>query len=387
MATTAKAAPPVSLFFGNDGYGVTALAKERLAALVPESDRAFGLDPVDGAVESVSAAAQAVRRCLESLDTPSFLGGAKVVWLKQASFLGGTGRAARGADVKRWLERLTDRIRKGLAPGVHFLVTAPEVDKRSAFYKACAKAGDVRECAVTEKSYQVDREAGPLIQAALKEAGMSADAPAVAALVERVGCDPQQIRNEVEKLSLYRGPAARITRADVETLVPPLRDAQPWDLAEALADRNLARCLRVLDRLFVQKSPAPQILAILENQFRELLVYREFLDRGWLRPVAGYGRGSPWDAAPESAAALAAQLFKRDPRTQPGFLANLRCQRAAQFTKAEILQIRKRLLEADRQIKTTGTDPQRLLELMLIRILGAPREPGARPAGSAGRRP
>jgi len=380
MATKTQAAPALSLFFGNDRYWVDRLAKERLAQLVPEANQAFGLDPVDGAVESGGAAAQAVRRCLESLDTPAFLGGDKVVWLKNASFLGASGRSTRGEELKQWLDRLTGLLKKGLMPGVHFLITAVEVDKRSSFYKACDKAGETRECAITEKSYQVDKESGAIIQAALKEAGLTADEEAVLALVEREGCDTQQIRNEVEKLRLYLGDAKRVTREDVEAVVCSVRGSQPWDLADALAERNLGKSLKVLDRLLDQKVYPTAILVILENRFREFLVYREGLERGWLKPSSGYGSGSPWGNMPEDAAALAARILGKDPRSLPGFVAGIRVRQAQAFSKVEILRGQRLLLETHRQLLTTGTDPQRLLELMLIKLLRRASKPPIRPA-------
>ena len=379
--TTKKAAPAVSLFFGNDRYWVETLSKERLAQLVPEANQAFGLDPVDGAAESGSAAARAVRRCLESLDTPAFLGDAKVVWLKNATFLGASGRATRGDELKAWMERLTGLVKKGLVPGVHFLITATDVDKRSAFYKACDKAGEARECAIAEKSYQVDKEAGGIIQAALKDAGLTADAEAILALAEREGCDTLQIRNEVEKLRLYLGDVKRVTREDVEAVVCSVRGSQPWDLADALAERNLGKSLKVLDRLLDQKTYPAAIMGILENRFREFLVYREGMERGWVRPTSGYGSGSPWGTMPEDAVAVAAKILGKDPRSLPGFVASIRVKQAQAFSKAEILRIQRLLLETHRQLLTTGTDPQRLLELMLIKLLRrAPRKPD-RPGG------
>lgn len=380
MATKKSTAPAVSLYFGNDRYWVDRLAKERLDPLIPEADRTFGLDSVDGGVDSGSAAAHAVRRCVESLDTPAFLGGDKVVWLKNATFLGASGRAARGDELKAWLERLTGLLKKGLLPGVRFLVTATDVDKRSAFFKACDKAGETRECTIPEKTYQVEKESGAIIQAALKEAGLEADLEAVLAIAEREGCDTQQIRNEVEKLRLYLGDAKRVTREDVEAVVCSVRGSQPWDLADALAEQNLGKSLKVLDRLLDQKVYPTAIMSILEGRFREFLVYREGMERGWLRPASGYGQGSPWAAMPEDAAALAARILGKDPRTLPGFVAGIRVKQARAFSKAEILRIQRLMLETHRRLLTTGTDPRRLLELMLIKLLRrAPKAP-VRPA-------
>jgi DNA polymerase-3 subunit delta len=383
MATTKKNTACVSIFYGNDSYWVTASAREYLAQRVPEERQVFGLDTIDALVESPGAAALAIRKCLEAVDTPSFMGGDKVVWLKNASFLGAAGRATRGEEVKSCLERLTNLIKKGIMPGVSLMVTAPDVDKRSAFYKACEKAGEVKEFSVTEKAYQIDQQAVAIVQAALKDAGLTGGAGAVEAMVEREGCDTQQIRNEVEKLRNYLGERKEVTRDDIEAVVCSVRGSQAWDLADAVVERKLVKALQVLNRLLYQKTSALYIMSILEGRFREFLVYREAMERGWVRTSSGsYGRmNASWDGIPEEAAALVGEILGKDPRTMPGFITGLRAQQAMVFSKPAILKIQKRLLEAHRLLLTTPTEPQWILEMLLIRILG--RRPAAAPAKPA----
>lgn len=380
MATGKKSTTPLTLFYGNDSYWVEASAKEYLDQRVPEARRVFGLDTIDGMVESGGAASLALRKCLESLDTPAFMGGEKVVWLKNASFLAAAGRATRGEEVKGCLERLTDLIKKGLMPGVFFMVTAPGLDKRSAFYKACEKAGaDLREFAINDKSYQVDEQAAQIIGKALADAGLTADADVVVALAQREGCDTRQIRNEVEKLKLYAGDRQRITVADVEAVVCAVRGSQPWDLADAVLGRDLGKALQVLNRLLFQKTNSVFLVTVLEGRFRELLAYREAIDRGWLKPPPAYGRGGGgWDGMPEEAGVLMTGILGKDPRAMPGFVTGIRAKQAMVFSKPAIRRIQKRLLEAHRLMVTSPTDTQWILELLLIRILG--RRPAARKA-------
>jgi DNA polymerase III subunit delta len=305
------------------------------------------------------------------------MGGDKVVWLKNASFLGMSGKATRGEEVKACLERLTNLIKKGIMPGVSLLVTAPDVDKRSAFYKACEKAGEAKEFSVTEKAYQIDQQAVAIVQAALKDAGLTGSAGAVEALVEREGCDTQQIRNEVEKLRNYLGDRKEVTREDIEAVVCSVRGSQAWDLADAVVERKLVKALQVLNRLLYQKTSPLYIMSIMEGRFREFLVYREAMERGWLRTSSGsYGRtNASWEGIPEEAAALVGEILGKDPHTIPSFIAGMRAQQAMVFSKPAIMKIQKRLMEAHRLLLTTPTEPQWILEMLLIRILG--RRPAA----------
>jgi DNA polymerase III delta subunit len=179
----------------------------------------------------------------------------------------------------------------------------------------------------------------------------------------------------VEKLRVYLGDRKKLELADVEELVCPIRGSQPWDLADAMAQRDLVKSLRVLNRLLDQKTAGVYIMAILEARFKEFLVYREAMDRGWLR-TGGAGRASPWEL-PEEMALQVGQILGKDPRTLPGFIVNQRVRQASAFKKNEILRIQRRLLEAHRMLVTGVAEEQWVLEMMLIRIL---RRPAPRPA-------
>ena len=134
-----KSSSAIHFISGSDDSAVKKAASELAAKLAPGAD-AFGLEIIDGAVETVDAAIARTREAMQSLATMPFLGGTKLVWLKSAAFLADS-VAGRSENVTAVVEQLCDLLDEGLPDGVAFLLSAPGADKRRSAYKRISKAG------------------------------------------------------------------------------------------------------------------------------------------------------------------------------------------------------------------------------------------------------
>ena len=87
MTNTAPAkASPIHFVTGSDEAAVRKAASALARELAPGAD-VFGLEIIDGAVDTADAAVKCVQKTIQALLTLPFLGGSKLVWLKNASFL------------------------------------------------------------------------------------------------------------------------------------------------------------------------------------------------------------------------------------------------------------------------------------------------------------
>src|ERR1700745_3399788 len=123
-------------------------AGKRVAAglgqkLYPDDAGDFGLEVIDGTADNAEQAAARIRSTIEALQTLPFFGSTKVVWLKNANFLGDT-PVGRAASVQSALEDLSDLINTDLGSDVIFLISATEVDKRRSFYKSLIKRAEIQ---------------------------------------------------------------------------------------------------------------------------------------------------------------------------------------------------------------------------------------------------
>src|SRR5256885_11713157 len=104
-----KAKPAVAKIYavvGSDDVEIKHTALELAEKLKPANAGDFGLEIIDGAADNADQAAGRIRSTIEALRTLPFFGGEKVVWLKNANFLGAV-QKPRSPSVQTALEELT----------------------------------------------------------------------------------------------------------------------------------------------------------------------------------------------------------------------------------------------------------------------------------------
>jgi DNA polymerase-3 subunit delta len=100
--------------------------------------------------------------------------------------------------------------------------------------------------------------------------GKQLGAAAARLLVDLVGGDMGQLDQELAKLAVYAGAAARIEPADVDALVGNSRTENTWKIFDAIGAGNSGAALAILDRLFEQGEEPLRILGAFSMQLRQL---------------------------------------------------------------------------------------------------------------------
>ncbi|MBU1693463.1 MAG: DNA polymerase III subunit delta, partial [Verrucomicrobia bacterium] len=351
------------LVFGEDEYRVRTRAKELVDGLCPPAEAAFGLEIVDAAVENAAEGILAVRRCLEALRTLGFLGGRKVVWLRDATlFIKDVAE-----DLKVAVEELTEQIKAGLPAGQTLVVSAQKVFRGSAFFKACQAAGHIEEFEKPKPWKQTEYARGQVLEAFRGE-GLKAAADAVDLFLDRVGSDTRQIIQEAEKLAVYLGDRKDVRQEDVQAVVSLSRESIAWDLADAVGERDLPGALQILRQLIFQGEKPIGLIYSLEGRFREMIVLREALDRNWARVTGeGYGKKLAWKAGPEIEAKLTA--LGRDPRVGHPYRNLKLAEQAQRFSLAQLRRGHEWLVRSHEAIVSTTVPAALQLELLLLRLL------------------
>src|ERR1043166_7837379 len=116
---------------GSDEAEVKHVAAELARKLIPDDAGDFGLEVIDGVADNADQAAGRIRSAIEALQTLPFFGGTKVVWLKNANFLGDDTKA-RSAAVQSALEELSALINSDIGSGVTLLISATVLQVRIA---------------------------------------------------------------------------------------------------------------------------------------------------------------------------------------------------------------------------------------------------------------
>lgn len=361
-----SASTPVYLLYGDD-LRVKDAARRLVDALCPADQQVFGLEEIESSHDTGDQAVATVRRVLLAVDTASFLGGRKLVWFRAGGFLE-SGKVLRASAVVPWLEKLTAHIREGLPAGHQLIVTCTGVDRRSAFYKACNDKGQAVAYTLPEKSWEIEKYAGGLVRAALAPAGMQMSADALAAFIDAVGPDARTLRSEVEKLVLYVAGRKEISIEDVRAVTSPSREVEGWDLADRVGARDAPGAMAVLRRLLQQKVEPIVMVGGLESRFRDLSIFRDALDRGWVRYN---GREAAWSGDSEAAAALAG-LGEWNPSRMHPFRAGRLAEQARGFSAPEIARASSAITRTREQMAGGFSAGDLLLEMLVLRIARRP---------------
>ena len=361
-------AEPLCLVFGDEDFLVRDRASQVYEGWCAE---AGGEDHqiIDGTVRNAAEALEALGKLNEAVQTLPFFGGAKVVWLRGANFLGDE-RTASSRDV-------TDRL-NGLAKGwetfdwqgVRVLISCGKVDKRKAFFKSAKKIAAVEDLSIADK--ERGSRATLIVRQRLAELGKKI-APHVAdELILLAGSDLQQLHTEAEKLVAYVGEREEVMRQDVHEIATRTRQAQGFALADALGERNLPKLLRVLDeelwvvKLDAKKSPIALLYGLI-TKVRTMIFLKEMLRLKWIRTGGGYQQFKSQLEAIQDERLPDERKF--NPKAMHPYMLFNALGHARQYSEGELTRAMDILLRCNRQLVSSSTDDTLILQQALVQIV------------------
>lgn len=358
------------LICGDDDYLVETAAREKIDSLLPASDREFGVEIVDGCIETGEEARRAADACKESVQTPGFFGSTKVTWLRDARFLTGGARVSESAAAKEAVEALANWLKDGLLDGQVLIITASKVLRSSVFFKVCLKRGQVQDFGGGLKSWELEKQADERLDGLLSKVGLTMDDQARKEFLNRVGFDTRALVQEVEKLRLYLGGEGMVSIGDVREITSIGREAEAWDLLDAFGERNAFALLETLKRLSGQKGVGIMLAAMLEKTVRDLLVLREAYDRKWI--FGGKGSGCGWSASLPPEATVLLGALPVGPKTMNAWALRKKLPHALNYSLQELRVARFWILDLREKLVSTALPEMFLLETTLLRIVGTP---------------
>lgn len=195
-----------------------------------------------------------------ALDTPSLLGGRRLVIVRDAQSL--------KKDQNEALERY---IASPSPQAVLVLVSAG----KSKLEGAVKKAGTV----VT-----LDMPKGRRLVTWIRERsiahGLKMDDRGAWALIDALGASLRDLDGALEQLSTQLGHGAKIGGAEVRQAFNRLADERIYALTDAVGDRKLALAMTALRRLLEQGDEPLVIFGAINNHMRRMLRARRYADQG-----------------------------------------------------------------------------------------------------------
>jgi DNA polymerase-3 subunit delta len=261
------------------------------------------------------------------------------------------------------------------------LVSAGKVDKRKTFYKTLEKIGRVESFegwSVNDKDWAGQAELLARKAVHSREKKISEDA--LAELVARIGPQPRQLANEVEKLCLYVGDRAEITEVDVNAVCIKNKISRAFALGDALGNRNLIALLRCLDeelwemQFDKQKSEIGMLYGLI-SKVRALLMLKEMIREGWIKAGGDYN-GFKLQLERVPASKLPSDK-KYNPLALNPYVLFKALSQVRNYSETELVRAMDLLLQANQRLVSSALDERIVLQQTLVQIVGAP---AARPA-------
>jgi DNA polymerase III subunit delta len=367
-----KHSAPLVLVCGEDDFAVKQRAKQ---IYLQWTEELGGMDHeiVDAAVSHSGEALKALAKLREALQTLPFFGSGKVIWFKNCSFLSDERAATK--DVTESLAALAEELKGFAWQNVRLLISTGKVDKRKVFYKTLDKLGAVESFAgwsVEDRDWadQAEAWARKTLRARQKEISDEA----LAELISRVGPHARQLDSEVEKVALYVGGRQEIEFEDVATICTRNKTARAFALGDALGDRDLPRVLARLDEALWDVKLDPQkseigLLYGLISKVRAMLLLKEMLREGWVKPDMDYHRFKaqlervPADQLPEDRrfnplAINPYVLFKALPQVK-------------RYGEAELIRAMELLFQCNLRLVSSNLEESLVLQQTLVQIVGS----------------
>ena len=173
--------------------------------------------------------------------------------------------------------------------------------------------------------------------------GAAIEPSAISALVDAIGNDTRLIDMELQKLALYRSDGM-IRRQDVEAMVSYVREANIFAAVDATLEARAGIALRLVHQLLDAGRPPTYLITMLARQVRFLIVAKDMKARGFQQDEIGRKLSIS------------------------GYPLTKTMQQEGRFDAVRLVEIHRRLIEADLSIKTGAADEEMALDALIVAL-------------------
>lgn len=181
----------------------------------------------------------------------------------------------RTADSKLLTEYLASPTGRTL-----LIVTVPgKVRKASSLSRAFAAAPKGTAAVIEMKKPDADdlRDGAKGLLAGL---GKTAGRGVIDRFVETAAGDFQRMANEIDQVAAYVGDGKAIEAADVDALIPRVKEPENWALYNAMESGDTAKALRVVAAEFADGAAPPLVLGMIGGFLKRLVMAKSLLREG-----------------------------------------------------------------------------------------------------------
>ena len=192
------------------------------------------------------------------------------------------------------------------------------------------------------------RELPDWIRERAAKRGVRIEPRAISAMADAIGGNLRIMDMELQKLSLYRS-GEEVRHQDVEELVAYVREANIFGAVDAVLEGRPGMAIRVIHQLLDSGRTPPYVIAMIARQVRFLLLAKELMEQKV--PAADMGRRLELS----------------------GYPLRKTMEQAPRLTKQRLMDMHRKLLEADLSVKSGPMDEQLVLDILVAELVSGPR--------------
>ena len=308
-------------YYGEDTYNLRKKIKEI-------SDAFVKIEASDFNVSVLSGSKISVQEFEKNVFTAPFLGNKRLIIVKNV--LG----ECSDLDAKKALGKNLDKIPE---TSIVVFVEDGDPDKRESLFKTLLKIAKVSTFAKPS-----DLEVKKFILHQVSEDGLNIDPKASFKLVLYCGPDYWRVENELAKLIYFVKYQQRslILEGDVENLVDPINNFKIFDLTDCLAERNIARVIKIYYMMLKGGEDEIKVFNMIVYHIRNMIL------------VNSVSKNSEYEIA---------KITSLHPYVVKKIMVSLR-----KFEDGKVRQVYKRLSELDWKIKTGFMSTSVAVDLLLV---------------------
>ena len=313
---------PVYFLYGSESFYRMEIIQALSHKLITPDNRDFNLENFDARETSVGD-------WLGAAKTLSFLGGIKLIVVRNLH-----DTTLEDPEQKLLLEYITNPELDSC-----LVITVDKADKKRKLYKTLIAQPGALSCEAPQEASLIN-----WVKGRATSFGYNLNTEAARKMVDSVGAKPGILAKELEKVMTYAGKENRISETMVAEVVGEIKTENAFLLTEALKEKKAEKALLLLKNQLDQGEDPIKILGLIAWQLRTL-----------------------WEVKYYQAQKYGVQKIAKQMGAKP-FLVEKAMQYTKNFNRSNLRKGMKFLFEADRELKTSGRDPQGILETLLLRI-------------------
>lgn len=313
---------PVYFLYGPERFYHGEIIEALTRRLITPENREFNL-------ETFEAKEASVAEWIGAAKTLTFMGGVKLVVVRNVHEP--TLQEPQAQIILDYLDRPV--------PETCLVLTADKIDRKRKLFKRLAMIDGAVDCSAPRESGLI-----PWVQHRARSRGYQLSLGGARLMIEKIGARPGFLASELDKVMTYAGEQRNISEKDVAFLVGEIKTENVFALTEALKSKNTQEAFRVLHNQLSHGEQPVMILGTLAWQLRTIWEVKHHQEQ----------KRSPGKIA---------ELMGSKP-----FVVEKAMRQTGNFSRGELRRGFANLSQADLELKTSGKNPQIVLESLVLKL-------------------